>query len=638
MVVTTRRGTAPAEPAQTTPARSKRAVKAAPVTTTSRRLRSKQTASPLKVLDQEPKRTVHKSETKKTSIQKTVVTKSKRKRNTQHHEVASASATPEPETVERESAQDESFDDQGIFFTQNINTFGIDGIDPEEGLAPQPEFIQGSESALALLHKIESAARASRLAPPSESSEVTSSQHASSHKTKAQAPHTTSDSTPSRTISTPSSFFSRSFSAIKSKLGFSTSTPVAPSPSTTPRALPQPDSVTEWLSTPPTPVGERSKARPKKIKLSPMLRLLLKGVEPEDMKAAENWAKHIIPALKNDDAFAAKRKRLETPVLFEDLNNFPARKPWETAGFGDPLGDLDDEDVVPVWAVYLDMLAEAEEPQQKKTKTTHQGSMDVEDTPSINEVFAASNSAPTTPTPGSSKRTAAFNDFHPRRSIEPSPMFESPTSHENGNNIFRELNGPESTAQIPTDNSDNTTKTDVPRHDPAHGSFGLDYDSDDEDTTMISETSEADAGATPIWTQPPPPAPVPAHIPLPGGPSAEASSASTTQQPVDEIERQRQKLMKHTPAKPSRLREAFVPSPSLMSDAGNDSVLIATPLPAAGLFGDMPGAAELALSEDDLAAANALRHTSPFKAASAITAWPDATLTYESDEEELSPI
>jgi hypothetical protein len=95
--------------------------------------------------------------------------------------------------------------------------------------------------------------------------------------------------------------------------------------------------------------------------------------------------------------------------------------------------------------------------------------------------------------------------------------------------------------------------------------------------------------------------------------------------------------MKHTPAKPSRLREAFVPSPSLMSDAGNESIFLASPLPATGLFDDMPDAAELDLSAEDWAAVDALSNTAEWKASAART-WPDALLTYESEEDELSPI
>ncbi|KAH3982262.1 hypothetical protein HBI81_031800 [Parastagonospora nodorum] len=46
-------------------------------------------------------------------------------------------------------------------------------------------------------------------------------------------------------------------------------------------------------------------------------------------------------------------------------------------------------------------------------------------------------------------------------------------------------------------------------------------------------------------------------------------ASAVTEQPRDEIKRQRQNLMEHTPAKPSRRREASVPSPSVLVDADN---------------------------------------------------------------------
>jgi hypothetical protein len=525
----------------------------------------------------------------------------------------------------------------------DINSFGIPADSPPTA---QPEFIRGDESALALLHKIESAAREPRTTLPDEDEDedneseadiVSSPQRASLQVSAGESSRCTDNATPARPISTPSSFFSRSFSAIKSKLGFTTPTPPVPSSTalTTTRTPPPPDSMTEALSAPPTPVGERRKTRPRKKKHSPMLRLLTKGVEHSDMAKAEEWARHAIPVLKNDVAFVAKRARLETPVLIQDLNNFPSSKPWE-GGFGDPLGDMDDDEVAPVWAVYLDMLTEAEEPQHKKHKTNHEITMDVDDTPSMNELFPDYNKLH-----DSQGHSASIHDFHPRRSVEPSPMFSASAPHHQGQNVFGELQGREAIAQLQTENNktlQEATKNAVSNHNPAQGSFGLDYDSDEEDSTMISETSDADSSASPLWTQPPPPAPVPAHAPLPGGSAAEATSVSSTQQPVDEVERQRQKLMKHTPAKPSRLREAFVPSPSLMSDAGNESIFLASPLPATNIFEDMPDAEDLGLTEEDWAAVEALRNTAEWKADDAANVWPDAIISYESDEDELSPI
>ncbi|KAF2030227.1 hypothetical protein EK21DRAFT_100626 [Setomelanomma holmii] len=501
------------------------------------------------------------------------------------------------------------------------------------------EFISGNKSAFELLHHIESAAREPRTFHSESDGEVAASQPAQSSPqadARTEQPSNIATATPSpRAISQPTGFFSRSFSALKSKLGFSTSTPPEPAP--TPSRAPPPDTITETLSAPPTPVGERKKATHKK-KQSPMMRLLTKGVEPSDIKQAEEWAKHVIPALKNDADFNAKRSRLATSVLVKDLTNFPSSKPWET-GFGDPLGDLDDEDTVPVWAVYLDILAEEEQPRKKKTKTSHQETMDVDDTLSLNDMFADSSSP--TPSPrlhDSHGNSASLHDLHPRRSVEPSPMFGSPLAHKQGNNIFRERQGQEATEQLRANDRDalhKATKKAIPNHDPSQGSFGLDSDSDEEDTT-ISETAD-DSAAAPVWTQPPPPAPTPAHAPLPGASANDSATAPNSQQPVDEVERQRQKLMKHTPAKPSRLREAFVPSPSLLSSAGNESIFLASPIPATDLFDDMPDAEDLGLDEDCLAEIERITNTEEYKAEIA-REWPDAILTYDSDEEDLSPI
>jgi hypothetical protein len=527
----------------------------------------------------------------------------------------------------------------------DIDSFGI----PAEPPSPaQPEFFVGDEAALALLRKIEAAARAPPIAPPDENRETeaqtlpqpTAQEVAQSENSQAPA-----DATPSRPINEPSGFFSRSFTAIKTRLGF-TPTPTTPSP-TTPSSsrTPPPGSFTEVLSTPPTPVGERSKARPRKKKTSPMLRLLLKGVEASDMTKAETWAKHAIPAFMNLSNYEAKRRLLETPVLVQDLEHLPSCKPWES-GFGDPLGELDDEELAPVWAVYLQILAQEEEPRKKKSKSSHRAAMDVDFAQSLDETSADAiaelrngSQSPLPKLHNSHGNSASHLDLEPRRSVQPSPMFGSSSSHQEGVNVFNELQGHDSTLQLQTNDRQNLIEATnkVTNHNPSEGSYGLDYGSDEDDSSILSETSEGDAG-TSLWTQPPPPAPVPAHAPLPGGLAAETSSVPTSQEPVDEVARQRQKLMKHTPAKPSRLREAFVPSPSVRSDAGNDSLFLATPLAAPDTFDDMPGAEDLGLTSEEWAAVDDLRNSEAFLAADASIEWPDAILTYSSDEEDLSPI
>jgi hypothetical protein len=523
----------------------------------------------------------------------------------------------------------------------------------------QPEFLTGSEDAIALLHKIESAARETRAAVPdcvSETNEGTHKSPPQQQPTQREGLHSTAITTTTpRPIKTPS-FFSRSFSAIKSRFGLSTSTPQPPTSPTppTPTHVPSPNTMTEVLSLPPTPVGERSKAPPKKKKRpGPMFKLFLKGVEPGEMAQAEEWAKHAIPAFMNRNDFEAQRKRLQTPLLVQDLEHFPSSKPWES-GYGDPLGELEDDDIVPVWAVYLAILAADEEPKRKKAKSNHEVSMGIDDSPSLDEMAAAAQNMQTPSKLHDSQGTSASHlDMHPRRSKEPSPMFGSSETHQQGNNLFRERRVQEAIAEVQTNDrevlQEATNKT-IPnqalhktgeviasKHNPSQGSYGLDYDSDEEDSTMLSDNSELDGSTTPLWTQPPPQAPVPAHATLPGGAGAETPSESTSQQPVDEVERQRQKLMKHTPAKPSRLREAFVPSPSLLSEVGNNSILIAASPATPHVMDDMPDVEELELTAEDWAAVETLRTTDEWKAVDSI-AWPDAQMTYESDEEDISPL
>ncbi|KAF1937614.1 hypothetical protein EJ02DRAFT_458568 [Clathrospora elynae] len=566
------------------------------------------------------------------------------------------SKKPEPAPAQSEPAHDENNDEQGIFFSQK---FDSNLMNIAEEPQAQPVFVNGSESALALLHKIENAAKQSARIEPSLTDSETIPHHDVTMQPSPQRPTKRvfheSTATPDRPIAPTPNIFSRSFSAIKSRL-FSTSIPKAPSTpqlpspaqvlSPTPaKPLPPQNSLTEALSVPPTPVGERVKTPGRrKSTHNSMMRVLLKGIDREDKREAEAWAKQVIPGLKNDLAFREKRRRLEATVLFKDLNHFPSAKPWET-GFGDPLADLDDEDVVPGWAVYLDMMAEEEEHVAKKHKTTHEVTPGDDEIPSINEQYAASSSARTSPKLHNSHgQSASLYDFQPRRSIDPSPMFATPVSHHEGGNIFSELQGHDTATQIRENDREvlqHATEETVHVHDPGMGSFSVpdDSDEDGEDTTMNSEASDADAA--PLWTQPPPPAPVPAHAPLPGGPVADAPSVPAVQQPVDEIERQRQRLMKHTPAKPSRLREATYPSPSLFSDAGNESILAATPVQitasVASMFADMPGAELIELDDECQAAFDELVDSDEYKQQVAANVWPAATLTYESDEEDLSP-
>ncbi|KAF5847527.1 hypothetical protein GGP41_000264 [Bipolaris sorokiniana] len=537
---------------------------------------------------------------------------------------------------------------------QNDAEFDSDIFDSSDPI-PQPVFTNGSESALALLQKIEESAKETMRGEPASSNNDTHADNSvdavPSQSQSVKRTFTEATATPDRSVE-KSNIFSRSFSAIKSRLFSSTPkpppTPEVASPTPT-RSLPPQDSLTETLSLPPTPVGERVQTPSKKRALgNTMMKILLKGIDQEDKRKAEDWARRAIPELRNDSNFREKRRRLETPVLCKDLVHFPAAKPWET-GFGDPLGDLDDDDVVPVWAVYLEMKTEEEEHAAKKQKRATVSSAE-DEIPTIDEQFAASNSMRTSQKLYDSHgQSTSLYDLHPRRSIDPSPMFSNSLSHSEGGNIFSELQGHENAAKIRENDREilkNATKETVNTQ--TQSSVGLSFsvpdDSDDEDSTADAETSETEtpAGeANPIWTQPPPPAPVPAHAPLPGGSPTEPPLSPPSQQPVDEVARQRQRLMKHTPAKPSRLREATYPSPSVFSDAGNESLLAATPAPVAAsavsMFDDMPAAQTIELDAEEKAALEELIDSDEYKKQLAAN-WPAATLTYESDEEELSPI
>ncbi|XP_014562135.1 hypothetical protein COCVIDRAFT_84707 [Bipolaris victoriae FI3] len=537
---------------------------------------------------------------------------------------------------------------------QHDAEFDSDIFDSSDPI-PQPVFTNGSESALALLQKIEESAKETMRGEPASSSNDTHTDKSvdavPSQPQSVKRTFNEATATPDRSVE-KSNIFSRSFSAIKSRLFSSTPkpppTPEVASPTPT-RPLPPQDSLTETLSLPPTPVGERVQTPSKKRAPSnTMLKVLLKGVDQEDKRKAEDWARKVIPELRNDNDFREKRRRLETPVLCKDLVHFPAAKPWET-GFGDPLGDLDDDDVVPVWAVYLEMKTEEEEHAAKRQKKATVSSAE-DEIPTIDEQFAASSSMRTSKKLYDSHgQSTSLYDLHPRRSIDPSPMFSNSLSHSEGGNIFSELQGHENAARIRENDREilkNATKETVDTQ--TQSSVGLSFsvpdDSDDEDSAADAETSETETPASeakPIWTQPPPPAPVPAHAPLPGGSPTEPSLSPPSQQPVDEVARQRQRLMKHTPAKPSRLREATYPSPSVFSDAGNESLLAATPAPVAAsapsMFDDMPAAQTIELDAEEKAALEELIDSDEYKKQLAAN-WPAATLTYESDEEELSPI
>ncbi|KAF1931229.1 uncharacterized protein M421DRAFT_417881 [Didymella exigua CBS 183.55] len=554
----------------------------APATNSKRRLRSTNTeaASPLRALDEQP---------------------AKRQRTT------SRKAPSRSAPAKSVSSQDDDDDEETpMFFTKKFDSFDVQEPEPE----PSAEFMTGDESAMALLRLVQEAARSPR--PVESVSEVQLSPSAPKSLSPPPATIHQSTSTPSRSIFAS---FTTPFTALKNLFG--TPAAASPSPSPTPSRLPPAGSMTEALSIPPTPVGERAKRTSKKANRRPnrFVKTLLQGVEQHEIDQAAAWAERIAADLQKDSAAGDKRKRLETPVLFRDLEHFPASKPWQS-GFRLPedVLDLDDDDVVPAWAVYISMVEE-EHRQTKRSKTAHVTPIDDEMPASLNELFGSS--------------TTSEMDFHPRRAIEPSPMFDTPLNHKEGGNIFTELHGHDAVAsdretlqrelkargsqaqnQVKTCQA-KTAQSLTKAHDPAHGSFSVpDSDSEDEDDEVAS--------VPPVWTQAPPPAPTPAHVSLP----------NTSQQ---EVERQRQKLMKHTPHKPSRLQQVSYPSPSVMSDAG------ASPMK---LFDDeIPSIEPLVFGDAELdAAIAALSKSEGLEAKLSAMHWSMPVMSYDSDEEEVSPI
>ncbi|KAF9697849.1 hypothetical protein EKO04_004107 [Ascochyta lentis] len=491
----------------------------------------------------------------------------------------------------------------------NTPTPEFDSFDVEQS---EPAFVIGSESAMALLRHVQEAAKAPQpTTTPSPEVKVS------------PAPKSTSPiasekpSTPSRRLF---GSFASPFTAIKNLFGSSTPQPPSPTPTRPPPA----DTITEVLSVPPTPIGERTKRSSKKMKKpNRLVSALLQGVDEQDADKATAWAKQIAADFKNDSTAGDKRKRLEAPVRYRDLKHLPSSKPWQSGfSFPEDVLDLDDDDIVPAWAVYTSMVEEERE--AKKTKMNHATSVEDDMPASLNDVFGTS--------------TTSTLNFQPRRSIDPSPMFDTPLKHQEGGNVFNELRGHDAAisdreklqrelkaGSSQRQNEVQTRASGNPEgfqriHDPIHGSFSV-PDSD-------SEEEEEEVRAQPVWTQAPPPAPTPSHAPLP---------ASTHN---EEIERQRQKLMKHTPHKPSRLQQVSYPSPSLFSDAGNESILAASPAKFSELFGDIPDVEPLDFHDDPELEAAVAAGTTPeaLQAKLATMNWSVPTITYDSDEEELSPV
>jgi hypothetical protein len=351
--------------------------------------------------------------------------------------------------------------------------------------------------------------------------------------------------------------------------------------------------------------------------------IVANSVRHEDTHKAIDWAKEAVQKLKLADpsTIGEKRKRIEAGVKMGDLKSFPARAPWQSSGtfsFHDELFDLDDDDLAPAWCVLQEMLDDVgiggDSPPAKKRKTAKEDTTMDEDITPLNETelpaFNKSTSRPYINTHGNS---ASLSDLQPRSSRVPSPMFSDPSDRNRDANVFtQQQQAPSKTADEQKLDEEYMRKLRIKMRkegevwstpggaaqNEAYRMALLDQEEKDRKEAeeeakkkaeeeaikrATAKAKEVPAEDAPLWTQQPPPAPTPAHASLPTplttSPSvppvqAEEPVLAPVSPPMDPVERQRAKLMKHTPARPSRLREATVPSPSVRSDFGASPVQI----------------------------------------------------------------
>jgi len=356
------------------------------------------------------------------------------------------------------------------------------------------------------------------------------------------------------------------------------------------------------LTPTPTPVGEsREKSRVSRTKnhrravAEAMSKTVGRSViDPQEQAKAEAWAQKVITDLSQDPAaLGEKRKRLEAGIKMADLNHFASR-PWiKHGGFGidDELYNLEDNEWAPAWAVLEHLRLEEEERKQPPAKK--------------HKAMPTENASEVTPLNkqsifDSKGNTASLSDLHPRSSILPSPKF-SPTEYEQpidaNKNVFSQ-----SQTNAPSQKRSSEQQAEFMRelrrsgHIPGSGSYHVpETDSDDDSEIEVPISSPSSLP----WTQQPPPAPVMAHASLPtpveksfSVPPAIGNLVGNTVDPA--VEAQRARIAKYTPAKPSRLREAYAPSPSVLSDSGQQSAVEQ----------DIPGAVTLDDSDDESFAAD----------------------------------
>ncbi|KAJ4350075.1 uncharacterized protein N0V89_008696 [Didymosphaeria variabile] len=418
----------------------------------------------------------------------------------------------------------------------------------------------------------------------------------------ASTPRANGTTPPAATPQSSTSFFGSVWSTLKSSVWSTPKTKpsrpssnansLAASSASTPIAPPVIGDFTMSLTPTPTPVGDnRGSSKVKRSSGRRQRAAIIKNVassvpDPAEEEQATKWAENVLMQLLQDSSASAgeKRKRLEDGMTYGDLNHFNS-KPWKPAassfGLDDELMDHVDntpDEPAPMWAILEHLRIEqqwkgaqpeqedeANQPASKKRKTSN-GANDSITSPKQSVV---SLDYANSPFYNSGGKSTSLRDLHPRSCLDrPSVQQDS--------NIFKKSQ--QSAAQ------QNDSSTAFPT------SFSVPDDSDDEEDFEDEPNTNgttATPGAFSTWTQPPPPAPVMPHAELPGsvGPAPSVPSveghlvASPT---VDRVEAQRAKALKFTPAKPSNLSHMSKPSPSLRSDAGNESMLANSPAPIFG--------------------------------------------------------
>lgn len=431
-------------------------------------------------------------------------------------------------------------------------------------------------------------------------------------------PLTNGHASPAPTPQTES-FFGRMFSSILPSIfttpksahqSSPTKTPVSKTPvaktsttsslkPSTPIAPPVIGELTMTLTPTPTSVGKsrgNSKFRQpsKRRERATIARNIASSVrDAAEQEQAQRWADAVLKQMLQGSSASTgeKRKRLEEGLTYGDLNHINS-KPWKTVtssfGLDDELMDhVDDtpDQPAPMWAVLEHLRIEMQERGQQNgvLQTGQEDDVD-QRTPKRQKITPRRSSS--SPFFNSGGKSTSLHDLHPRSALD-----RGDTSQDS--NIFkRSQQQCEPQPQFETKQPVETQQDPVTA--PFPTSFSFEYsdeeDQEDPEDTPASPTPSTNgnattaSGASATWTQAPPPAPVMTHAELPTSlssipsvPSGDGHLVSTPT--VDRVEAQRARALKFTPHKPSNLSHMSKPSPSLRSDAGNESIIGDSPTP-----------------------------------------------------------